>query len=82
MIRDLEIGETLNIPENGKFAVVFHIPGHCAGCKRVVSILQKLNLDNWEIILVDAENEAFANLVQEHNVSFLLMHLSFFDVLL
>ena len=40
MITDLtliEPGEALVIPK-GKVALLFHIPGHCAGCKRVISI--------------------------------------------
>ena len=40
MITDLtliEPGEALVIPK-GKVALLFHIPGNCAGCKRVISI--------------------------------------------
>lgn len=48
----------LDIPTNGKFAIVFHLPGHCAGCKVAVETLKKKKLENTTVVLVDAGDEA------------------------
>lgn len=48
----------LDIPTKGKFVIVFHLPGHCAGCKVAVETLKKKKLENTTVILVDAGDEA------------------------
>ena len=48
----------LDIPTNGKFAIVFHLPGHCADCKVAVETLKKKKLENTTVVLVDAGDEA------------------------
>lgn len=64
----LEPGEPFVIPK-GKVALVFHIPGHCAGCKRAISILKTKNLDDWSVFLINAEDESNAGLIKGYNVS-------------
>lgn len=60
--------DTINISE-GKTALLFHIPGHCAGCKRAISTLSNMNTDNWKIFLLDAEDESNTELVKQYSVS-------------
>lgn len=67
MLVDLNKGE--NIKSKGKEALLFHIPGHCAGCKRVISILQTKKLDDWTIYKVDSESGEFSDLVTQYKVS-------------
>lgn len=59
-------GGKLEIPNEGKFAIVFHIPGHCAGCKRAIDQLQKRTCEGWDILLVDAESDDNKSLVEEY----------------
>lgn len=59
----------LNIPTSGKCCILFHLPGHCAGCKRVIESLKKRPCEGWTIILVNAENEELRPLVDEYSVA-------------
>lgn len=63
----LEPNEPFVLPK-GKVALLFHIPGHCAGCKRVISMLENKKLDNWTIFKIDSEAEEFAHLIKKYNV--------------
>ena len=66
MIKELTKGK--NIKGNGKEALLFHIPGHCAGCKRVISILQTKKLEDWNIYTVNSESGEFTELINKYNV--------------
>ena len=71
MITDLtliEPGEALVIPK-GKVALLFHIPGHCAGCRRAIGILETKKLEDWTIIKIDSEDENMSGLIKKYNVS-------------
>lgn len=68
MIRDLKVDEQLVFNKN-KAAVVFHIPEHCAGCKRAISILEEYDLDNWDIVLINAEDEAFRKYIEQYEAT-------------
>lgn len=60
--------DKLNIKETkGNAVIVFHIPGHCAGCKRAIETLKTMKLDNWTIYLVDAENADNKPLIDEYS---------------
>lgn len=67
MIKELTKGE--NIKGSGKEALLFHIPGHCAGCKRVISILQTKKLEDWNIYTVNSESDEFTELINKYNVA-------------
>ncbi len=67
-IRELNADEKIVFTEpNG--AVLFHLPEHCAGCKRAINHLKMKKLDNWDIILVDAEDDNFKYLVDKYNIA-------------
>ena len=68
-IRELNIGELLEIPNEGKLAIMFHLPGHCAGCKVALSNLENKKLENIEVVLVNADEEEFKPLIAEYNVT-------------
>ena len=57
-----------NIVEDGKVALLFHIPGHCAGCKRVIESLKNRKCDGWTFILVNAEEPENKELVERYEV--------------
>lgn len=61
-----EDGAELNIPSTGKFAIMFHLPGHCAGCKMAHKILEAKNLDNITVELIDAGNESNRFLIDKY----------------
>ena len=62
-------GTELTIPLEGKFAVMFHLPGHCAGCKVALSNLQNKKLENVTVILVDAGDELNRDLINLYQAS-------------
>lgn len=67
-IRELQADEKVIFTEpNG--AILFHIPEHCAGCKRAINHLKMKSLTGWDIVLVDAEDTKFNYLVEKHNVA-------------
>lgn len=68
-IRELNIGELLEIPNEGKLAIMFHLPGHCAGCKVALSNLENKKLENIEVVLVNADEEEFKPLIAEYNAT-------------
>lgn len=68
MLVEYTAGEQLNINE-GNAAYLFHIPGHCAGCKRAISILQGMNTDDWTIYLINAEDKSNAELIEKYHVT-------------
>lgn len=65
MIRELQVGEELYFTK-AKGAIVFHIPGHCAGCKRAIATLEQSASENWDIILIDAESDKFKSYVEKY----------------
>lgn len=67
MLVELNKGETPNL-DNGKTALLFHIPGHCAGCKRVIKILETKSLTDWTIYKVDSECGDFTDLISQYQV--------------
>jgi thiol-disulfide isomerase/thioredoxin len=70
MITDLtllEQNEPFVLPK-GKVALLFYIPGYCAGCKRVISILETKKLEDWTILKVDSEDENMSWLIKKYNV--------------
>lgn len=67
-LRELSNEEKLEFHKE-KSALLFHIPGHCAGCKMAIQVLNKLNTENWDIVLVNAEDELLEYLVTKHNIS-------------
>ena len=58
MIIEHDSSKELEIPTEGKYAVMFHLPGHCAGCKVALKTLESKKLENVTVILVDAGDEA------------------------
>lgn len=67
MLVELNKGETPDL-STGKTALLFHIPGHCAGCKRVIKVLETKSLEGWTIYKVDSECGDFADLVEQYKV--------------
>lgn len=65
----IELSSIEDIDTTGKTALLFHIPGHCAGCKRVKDSLSKRPCDGWKIYLVDAENDNNKPLIEKYQVS-------------
>ena len=61
---DLQIEKT-----KGNAAIVFHIPGHCAGCKRAIELIQDMSLEDWVFYLVDAEEEANRPLIDSYEAT-------------
>lgn len=69
MFEELDNGK-LSIPGKGKVAFVFHLPGHCAGCQKVINSLKKRPCLGWkEINLIDAENEDNKVLVNKYKIT-------------
>jgi glutaredoxin len=58
MIIEHESGKELSIPLEGKYAIMFHLPGHCAGCKVALKVLEGKKLENTTVELIDAGDEA------------------------
>lgn len=56
----------LNIPKEGNYAILFHLPGHCAGCKVAVSNLENKELKDITVELIDAEDEANRPIVEQY----------------
>ena len=63
-----DAGAKLNIPEEGKYAVMFHLPGHCAGCKVALKTLEDKELKDITVELIDAGNEDNRPLINEYGV--------------
>lgn len=59
---------SFKVPAEGKTAVIFHIPGHCAGCKRVLDSLSKRPCEEWELYTINAENDELKSLVEDNKV--------------
>lgn len=57
-------GSKVNISPKGKFAVMFHLPGHCAGCKVALKILEGKKLENVTVLLIDAGDDANSSIVK------------------
>lgn len=68
-IRELQVGEEISIPKEGKLAIMFHLPGHCAGCKVALSNLQNKELKDVTVVLVNADEETFRPLITEYNAT-------------
>lgn len=64
----VELNKGDNIKTDGKVALLFHIPEHCAGCKRVIGILETKKLEDWTIYKVDSESGEFSDLVEQYKV--------------
>ena len=60
----------------GNIGLFFHLPGHCAGCKRALGILEKKDLSNWKILLVNADIDDFKTLVHQFECYHLFLALS------
>lgn len=60
---------TLVIPEQGKFAILFHLPGHCAGCKVAVKTLEDKMLEDVTVVLVDAGDDKNKYLIDKYQPS-------------
>lgn len=70
MIREFKEGDIdVTLKDNGKSALLFFIPDHCAGCKRAINILNGINTDGWDIALVNTENFAFRDLISDNDVT-------------
>lgn len=77
MIIEHDSSKELQIPVEGKFAVMFHLPGHCAGCKVALKILQSKKLENTTVVLIDAGDEAnrsLINLYQAQTAPTIVVH--------
>ena len=68
MLVELNEIEELNIDE-GKVGIIFYIPGHCAGCKRAIGILETKKLDDWTVYKVNSESDKFSRLIKQYEVS-------------
>lgn len=68
-IRELTVGEAIGIPGEGKLAIMFHLPGHCAGCKVALSNIENKKLENVEVVLVNADEESFKPLIEEYGAT-------------
>lgn len=53
----------------GKVALVFFIPDTCAGCKRVIKMLQDKPLTNWTVYLINSASELNRPLIENYKVS-------------
>lgn len=67
-VEDIDIYTDLMTHE-GNIGLFFHLPGHCAGCKRALGILEKKDLSNWKILLVNADIDDFKTLVHQFDVT-------------
>lgn len=59
----------LEVPNVGKFAIVFHLPGHCAGCKVAVKTLGDKELKDVTVVLVDAGDDNNKYLIDKYKPS-------------
>ena len=69
MIIEQDVTKELEIPSEGKFAIMFHLPGHCAGCKFALSVLQKKKLEDVTVMLIDAGLDENHDLIEKYNAS-------------
>lgn len=67
-LRELNKEEKL-VFNKPKSALLFYIPDHCAGCKMAIQVLNKLNTENWDIVLVDSKCDELNYLVTKYNIS-------------
>jgi ribonucleoside-triphosphate reductase len=56
------------LENKGNEVLLFYIPDHCAGCKRVKKMLEDKNLQNWTIHLVDSESGEHKDLIEKYDV--------------
>ena len=61
-------GESLDLSE-GKHAIMFHLPGHCAGCKMALNSLQSKELKDITVELIDAGDDENHSLVEQYGAS-------------
>lgn len=54
---------------DGNIALLFYIPDHCAGCKKVINVLENKDTKNWTIYKVNSESEKFADLIKQYEVT-------------
>ena len=54
--------------DNGNVALLFYIPGHCAGCKKVISVLEDNDTSEWIIYKVNSESEEFSDLIKKYDI--------------
>lgn len=61
------------INSEGNNAIVFHIPGHCAGCKRALELINEMAFDgklaDWNFYLIDAENDINKVLIDKYETT-------------
>ena len=62
-------GAELSIPVTGKYVVMFHLPGHCAGCKVALNNLENKELKDVTVELVDAGDDNNRSLGEAYTVS-------------
>ena len=62
-----DAGSELNIPKEGKYAIMFHLPGHCAGCKVALKTLEDKELKDITVELIDAGDENNRPLINEYS---------------
>lgn len=61
----IQILSNTEIDNTGRYGILFHIPSHCAGCKKALSVLENKQFD-WDVYTVDAESEALSGLVDKY----------------
>lgn len=62
-------GTELNIPSEGKHVIMFHLPGHCAGCKVALNTLENKELADVAVELIDAGNDSNRALSEAYGVT-------------
>lgn len=62
-------GSALSIPVEGKYAIMFHLPGRCAGCKVALKTLEAKDLEGITVELIDAGDELNKSILEEYNAS-------------
>lgn len=68
-IEDIEKATNLKELGNGNVGLFFHLPGHCAGCTRALKAIEKIDHSNWNILLVNADEDAYRPLINHFSVS-------------
>lgn len=59
----------LTIPNEGKYAIMFHLPGHCAGCKVAVANLENKDLEDITVELINAEDNNNRPIVEKYEAT-------------
>ena len=54
------------IKTEGNVIIMFHLPGHCAGCSFVLKALKGKDFPDWTIYLVDAEKDENRPLIDKY----------------